>query len=38
MVPRLHKRGMSFKGVCTYVLSDAGKEENRSSRPLDRHT
>lgn len=27
MVPRLHKRGMSFKGVCTYVLSDADKKK-----------
>lgn len=26
MVPRLQKRGSSFKGVCAYILHDAGKE------------
>lgn len=25
MVPRLQKRGSSFKGVCAYILHDAGK-------------
>lgn len=26
MIPRQHKRGASFKGVCKYILHDAGKE------------
>ncbi|WP_296200918.1 relaxase/mobilization nuclease domain-containing protein [uncultured Hyphomicrobium sp.] len=26
MIPRLHKRGMSFKGVCRYILHDPNKE------------
>ncbi len=26
MVPRIHKRGTSFKGACGYVLHDPGKE------------
>ncbi len=25
MIPRLHKRGTSFKGACSYILHDAGK-------------
>lgn len=25
MIPRLHKRGRSFKGACTYILHDPGK-------------
>lgn len=28
MIPRLHKRGTSFKGVCRYILHDAGKDTN----------
>ena len=28
MIPRLHKRGTSFKGVCKYILHDAGKDTN----------
>lgn len=24
MIPRLHKRGQSFKGACSYILHDAG--------------
>jgi hypothetical protein len=28
MIPRLHKRGTSFKGVCRYILHDAGKVTN----------
>jgi hypothetical protein len=26
MIPRLHKRGTSFKGACSYILHDAGKD------------
>ncbi|MGD9725705.1 MAG: relaxase/mobilization nuclease domain-containing protein [Hyphomicrobiaceae bacterium] len=26
MVPRLHKRGTSFKGACNYILHDAGEQ------------
>ena len=26
MIPRLHKRGMSFKGACRYILHDPNKE------------
>ena len=26
MIPRLHKRGTSFKGACRYILHDAGKD------------
>lgn len=26
MVPRIHKRGTSFKGACTYILHDAQQE------------
>ena len=25
MIPRLHKRGKSFKGACSYILHDAGQ-------------
>lgn len=25
MIPRLHKRGQSFKGACSYILHDAGQ-------------
>lgn len=25
MIPRLHKRGQSFKGACTYILHDPGE-------------
>lgn len=32
MIPRLHKRGTSFKGVCSYILHDADK--NTSDRVL----
>jgi hypothetical protein len=28
MIPRLHKRGTSFKGACSYILHDAGKDTN----------
>lgn len=28
MVPRIHKRGTSFKGACTYILHDAQKESS----------
>lgn len=28
MIPRLHKRGKSFKGVCSYILHDAGKDSS----------
>ena len=45
MIPRLHKRGTSFKGACTYILHDAGKNttdrvlwaaaQNVLSRPED---
>lgn len=26
MIPRLHKRGTSFKGACSYILHDAGQK------------
>lgn len=26
MIPRLHKRGTSFKGACSYILHDAGRK------------
>lgn len=26
MIPRLHKRGTSFKGVCRYILHDPNQE------------
>lgn len=26
MIPRLHKRGTSFKGACSYILHDPGKD------------
>ena len=28
MLPRLHKRGKSFKGACTYILNDADKKKS----------
>ena len=28
MIPRLHNRGTSFKGACSYILHDAGKTTN----------
>lgn len=28
MIPRLHKRGTSFKGACRYILHDAGKDSS----------
>lgn len=28
MVPRIHKRGTSFKGACAYILHDAQKESS----------
>jgi beta-lactamase superfamily II metal-dependent hydrolase len=34
MIPRLTKRGTSFKGVCKYILSDAGKGKDTSDRVL----
>jgi hypothetical protein len=32
MIPRLHKRGTSFKGACTYILHDPG--QNTDDRVL----
>jgi len=29
MIPRLHKRGSSFKGACAYILHDPQKQSSR---------
>lgn len=36
MIPRIHKRGQSFKGACQYILHDAQKDS--SDRVLWTHT